>query len=96
MMYLEISVTDFTGHLTQKAKPFGVTTQIVFKVPRAKLTTVRLLAHSNYEITEFLRSLTISDMNWTEAKVQMHVNAIKPLVSNAPHWKNRQLMENRA
>ena len=96
MVYLDISVRAFTGNFTHKAKPFGVKTQILLKVPKSDLTTVRLSAASNFEITEFLRSLTATDMDWTEDKVRMHVKAIKPLVESAPHWKNRQLMENRA
>jgi hypothetical protein len=96
-MFLDISVRDFTGHFTAKAKPFGVTTQILLKVPTEALTTIRLIAPSNFEITEFLRSLTVLDMDWTEQKVHMHVNAIKHLTeaNAAPAWKNRALMEAR-
>lgn len=95
--FLDISVKNFNGHFTSDAKAFGVKIQIMLKVPAWNLTTVRLIG-SNWNITEFLRSLTLQlDSTWTEATVQMHVNAMKPVTADQKpmHWKNRGLMENR-
>lgn len=92
-MYVDISVKDFSGALTRKAKDFQVKTQILFKVPAWSLTTVRLTG-TLFNLTEFLRSLTLTT-EMTEAAVRMHVHAAKPVTDTPVHWKNRQLMENR-
>lgn len=95
--YLDISVKGPVATWTKKAKPFEVSTQILLKVPAWDLTTIRLLG-TNFQITEFLRTLTVTDANWTEEKVRMFVKAIKPVtpdVAATPDWKNRGLIENR-
>ena len=94
--YLDLSVRNFTPHFTRRAKEHGLRTQILVKVPAWDLTTVRLIG-TNFEITEFLRVLTLApDSTLTERAVRMHVQAIKPLTEQAPHWKNRTLTESRA
>jgi hypothetical protein len=96
--FLDISVKGAIPPFTRRAHEFGVQTQILMKVPKWNLTTVRLIG-TNWEITEFLKGecARISS-DWTMAKVQMHVNAIKLLTPDgeAPTWKNRWLAENRA
>ena len=90
--FVDISVRDFTGDFTRKAKAFNVKTQILMKIPAWSLTSVRLIG-TLFEISEFLRSMP---SRFEERAVQMHVNAVKPLLEQAPHWKNRALMENRS
>lgn len=96
--YLDISVKNFNAQFTRRAHEFGVDTQILLKVPAESLTTVRLMA-TNFEITEFLRSLIgrAGFDNWTEGLVRMHVRAIKTLTEDnkAPAWKNRWISEQR-
>lgn len=95
--FLDISVKGAIPPLTRRAHGFGVQTQILIKVPKWDLTTVRLTG-TNWEITEFLKGeVSRISSDWTMAMVQMHVNAIKLLTPDgeAPSWKNRSLMENR-
>jgi len=98
MMYLDISVKDFSGRFTQKAKGFGVQVKILQKVPKWDLTVVRLLG-TNFQITEFLKAMMIiSFPHWTWETLAMHANAIKlatPEMENPVAWKNRALKENR-
>jgi hypothetical protein len=92
MNFVDISVKDFSGNFTHKAKAFDVKTQILLKTPAWSLTTVRLLGTTD-AITQFLRTLP----TFTEALVQMHVGAAKTLTEDSisPGWKNRSLVENR-
>lgn len=92
--FLDLSVKNFTGNYTHKAKAFSVKTQILMKIPKWDLTTIRLIG-TNFNITEFLRSVNSgSNPQLTEAAIRDLVHAIKPLIEDAPHWKNRTLMEN--
>lgn len=97
--FIDISVLNFTGHFTTKAKAFGVKTQILLKVPKFKTTTVRLIGDLA-SLEEFLVSLKNTDENfkqWANHAIQMHLSIAKDYYEDktqSPHWKNRRLIEN--
>lgn len=86
---LDLAVRHFTGHFTKAAKEHGVKVQILLKVPKADLTTVRLTG-APAGLEALLRR---HRPDWSERFVQMHLAALKPTaqVAVAPHWKNRGL-----
>jgi len=89
MQYIDISIqTTNPSAFTKKAHGFDVNTQILLKVPREKMMTMRLKGE-HHQIVEVLRAL------FPEPVVQMHARVIKPLVTEAPHHKNRWISEQR-
>lgn len=99
--YIDITVKGMTAAgtlnpwFTRKAKAFNVSTQILLKVPAEKLTTVRLKGELD-ALKEFLSSMANTpEYNWPPAILKQHIGAIKVLVEEAPHHKNRWISEQR-
>jgi len=90
MSWIDLSFKELPGNVTKRAKPLGLTTQIVMKVPAWNIVVMRISGDA-----EAIRKFMLSrfDETWI---VDMHMKALKD--GDAPildSYKDRQLKENR-